>query len=367
MAGKKINILHYGISAHLGGIETYSYKLARYFEGDEYHLDFLYLGKKKPCFYEEISALGCGFIGITSRRENYFQYLKELDELFKKRKWDVVHLHLNSLNNISPVMAALKYRNKVIIHSRNGGDQLNFAKHIIHEINFWRLSRCTLKRLAVSDLAGQWMFGKDADFTVINNGVDLKKFYYTEAGRNKVRNEFDLGDKPVVVHTGSFKKQKNHDFLIDIFDQLVKLNPDYRLLLVGTGELMSETKNNVEKLGLKEKVVFLGQRNDIPDVLCAGDYFLFPSFYEGFPNALIEAEACGLSCLVADTITDNVVFDEICRKQSLDSSANIWANELNVMQPFDRREYAVRIVVEKSLDVESEIKSLSHIYVEVMR
>lgn len=362
MAEKKINILHYGISAHLGGIETYSYKLARYFEGEKYHLDFLYLGKKKPCYYDEMTSLGCGFIGITSRRENYFRYLKELDEVFKNGKWDIVHLHLNSLNNISPVLTALKYGHKVIVHSRNGGDQLNFAKRIIHEINFHRLSHCAVKRLAVSDLAGQWMFGKDKEFTVINNGVDLKKFFYTDIGREKVRNEFKLGGSPVVVHTGSFKKQKNHDFLIDVFNELVKINSEYRLMLVGTGELMPEIQEKVDRLGLKKNVLFLGQRNDISDILSAGDYFLFPSFYEGFPNALIEAETCGLSCLVADTITDNVVFEEICKKESLSASASIWANKLNSMRPYDKRENAKRIAVEKKLDVESEIKCLSYIY-----
>ena len=88
-----IKVLHFGISTHLGGIETYSYKLARNFDMSKYHFDFLYLGKNKPCFFQELSDLGCGFINISSRRDGYIKYIIDLDKIFKKGNWDIVHLH----------------------------------------------------------------------------------------------------------------------------------------------------------------------------------------------------------------------------------------------------------------------------------
>ncbi len=359
-----IKVLHYGISSNLGGIETYSYKLARNFDMNKYQFDFLYLGKKKPCFYEEMKALGCNFIGITSRRENYFKYLQELNKVFKEGKWDVVHLHLNSLDKIDTVIYALKYGHKVIVHSRNGGNSVGLLKGIAHKYNFNCLKKLQVTRVAVSDLAGEWMFGKDCDFKVINNGIDLKNVKYSVDARIRIREELNLkNDTPVIVHVGSFKTQKNHEFLIDIFNEICKKDKNYKLLLVGQGKLMTQIKEKVSRYGISSNVIFLGIRNDISDILSAGDYFLFPSFYEGFPNALIEAETSGLNCLVSDTITDNVIFSDNCIKLSLEETAEVWANKLlEIKISADRALYFER-AKENKMDVESEIETLEHLYI----
>lgn len=365
MTEKKIKILHYGISAHLGGIETYSYKLARNFNMDKYQFDFMYLGKTKPCFYDEMSKLGCNFIGITSRRENYLNYLKELDLIFKEKQWDIVHLHLNSLNNISPVMAALKYGNRIIVHSRNGGMPENMLNELIYKINFARLKRCKIKRIAVSDVAGKWMFGEGVKFDVINNGIDVKKSSYSPEARKRIREELGLNDFSVIIHVGSFKSQKNHNFLIDVFKHVHDRNSNYKLLLAGTGELMRKIQEKVSRYGLEEDVLFLGEVENISDILSAGDFFLFPSFYEGFPNALIEAETSGLSCLVSDSITDNVIFPG-CHRMSLNTYPSEWANRLLSMEINKNREEAVNTAVKLKLDVESEIKHLEEVYSSIL-
>lgn len=360
-----IKVLHYGISSHLGGIETYSYKLARNFDMEKYQFDFLYLGKKKPCFYDEMSKLGCRFIGITSRRENYINYLKELDTIFRDGKWDIVHLHLNAINNISPVIVALKYGNHVIVHSRNGGMPESLLNNIIFKINFNRLRKCKIKRLAVSDVAGEWMFGKNAEFDVINNGIDVKKCAYSVEARKKVREKYNLNDSRVIIHTGSFKSQKNHDFLIDVFKCVHDRDGSFKLLLAGTGELMEKIREKVCACGIEKDVLFLGQVDNISDILSAGDFFLFPSFYEGFPNALIEAETSGLSCLVSDTITKEVIFPG-CHRMSLATDPSDWANKLLSMELNENREDSVCTAVSLRLDVESEIKRLEEVYSSIL-
>lgn len=360
-----IKVLHYGISAHLGGIETYSYKLARNFDMEKYHFDFLYLGRTKPCFYDEMRELGCDFIGITSRRESYLNYLMELDSVFREKKWDIVHLHLNALNNISPVMAALKYGNRVIVHSRNGGMPESLLNTMIYRINFARLKKCKIKRIAVSDVAGEWMFGEDAEFDVINNGIDVKKCSYSPEARKRIREKFNLNDSHVIIHTGSFKSQKNHNFLIDVFKCVHDKNSNYKLLLAGTGELMKKIQEKVCRYGLEEDVIFLGQVENISEILSAGDFFLFPSLYEGFPNALIEAETSGLSCLVSDTITDNVIFPG-CHRMSLSADPSEWANRLLSIGLNENREECASTVVKLRLDVESEIKRLEEVYSSIL-
>lgn len=81
-------------------------------------------------------------------------------------------------------------------------------------------------------------------------------------------------------------------------------------MLIGKGELENDIKNCVDNLELNEKVLFLGIRKDIPELLMAMDLMLFPSLFEGMPNVLIEAQATGLPCIIADTITKEVLINE---------------------------------------------------------
>lgn len=360
-----LRVLHFGISSNLGGIETYSIKIAKNFNRNKYHFDFLYLGENKPCFYNELKNLGCGFFKVTSRRKSYTKYLKELDNLFRNEQFDIVHLHLNSLKNISPVLYALKYGHKVIVHSRNGGGSTKLLDKIVNKVNFYRLPKKRIKMLAVSDVAAEWMFGINADCIVINNGINTDEFKFNLPSRTRLRKELNIEDEQVIVHTGSFKSQKNHKFLIEVFNEIYKKNPNVKLLLVGEGPLKPMIENMVKKYNLNENVIFLGLRKDIPDILSAGDYFLFPSLYEGFPNSLIEAEVSGLRCVVSDTITSEVISPNLCKRVSLSESAKVWADLFFENTRIDREE-GYKFVIENRLDIPSEIEKLEEIYESIL-
>ena len=222
------------------------------------------------------------------------------------------------------------------------------------------LKRVATVKLAPSDLAAEFMFGKASDVTLLNNGVDLNYFTYLPEGRISIRNEFGLEDKLVVGHIGRFNIQKNHKYLLEVFKELSEQRDDAVLLLVGIGALESEIRALVSEMGLKEKVIFAGQRFDIPALLSAMDVFVFPSFHEGMPNTVIEAQATGLPCVIADTITREVELTGLVHYLSLDESPTVWSEKaLSVLS--SQRENTASVLAEKGYDIKNVADTLIEI------
>lgn len=356
-------ILHIGLDTHMGGIETYLLKIATYVDRSRYEFAFLMYDNEKPCFYDELTAMGWKFYNVTSRRKNFLKNRRDLKHLFKTERFDYIHCHLNSLSYIAPVTIALDCGCKVIVHSRNAGAISSLPSQILHKINYYRLPKDKIQCVAVSDLAGKWMFGKNADFVVLNNGLDTNKYEFSEEARHSIRQEFNLGNREVILHTGAFRPQKNHSFLIEIFNVYLSYNPNAVLMLVGDGNLKNDIEYRINELNIKDSVVLTGVRYDIPKLLSAADKFLFPSFYEGFPNALIEAEAAGLYCVCADTITRQVQVPEQCEYLSLEAPISEWVRVLSVAPVLDRKESAKKIE-NMGLGINAEMERLYRFYEE---
>ena len=155
--------------------------------------------------------------------------------------------------------------------------------------------------------------------------MDTTVFEYNQESRNKLRTELGIEDNFVVGHIGRFSQQKNHEFLIEIFREIKKLRRNATLLLIGKGELTDKIQKQVDEAELGDSVKFLGVRKDVPALLSAMDIFVFPSFFEGMPNTVIEAQTSGLPCLVADTITKEAEVTTLVRFKGLHDTADSWA------------------------------------------
>lgn len=357
----RIRILHVGLDTHLGGIETYLLKISSNIDRNRFEFSFLAYDDEKPCFFDELSALGYKFHFVRSRRKSWFGNAKDIRELFSKERFDIIHCHLNSLTYITPALEGLKAGSKVIIHSRNGGSAIGSSSRILGAINRFRMPWDKVKCVAVSDLAGQWMFGKHGDYTVLNNGLDTGKYRYSESSREAIRKEFAIpSDAEVVADVGAFRTQKNHSFLVDVFNQYHKTHPDSRLILVGEGELEDEIKNKVSELGIRDSVLFTGRRTDISAILSASDKYLFPSLYEGFPNALLEAEASGLLCVSSSTITEQACLGN-CIRVSLNAPIKDWVSALEHPVVSDRAG-CVEMVEKAGFGIGEEINRLENLY-----
>lgn len=165
------------------------------------------------------------------------------------------------------------------------------------------------------------------DTVVIRNGIDLNRFRNATCGRNEMRQALGIDQEAYLVgHIGRFAKEKNHAFLLKIFQSILAKKPNAHLLLIGSGELKEQISQTIAELGLKDRVTILSHRTDIPELLHAMDVLVFPSLYEGLSVTLVEAQASGLKCVISDTINPATIMSEKTIPVSLAASPEEWAD-----------------------------------------
>jgi|Deesub1362B_J571_1020462.scaffolds.fasta_scaffold00760_5 glycosyltransferase involved in cell wall biosynthesis len=154
-------------------------------------------------------------------------------------------------------------------------------------------AKVTTKIICVSEhdreLALRWKVAEPEKLVVIHNGVDPKPFLKADGAH--LRQELELKNLPILTFVGRLTPPKD---LLTLLKALKGLPPKGVLLLVGDGELKFQVERYVQKLRLGKQVRFLGQRNDIPQILAASDIFVLSSRWEGLPYTIIEAMMAGL-------------------------------------------------------------------------
>lgn len=219
-------------------------------------------------------------------------------------------------------------------------------------------------------MAGRWLFGDKAfqsgQVTLINNAIQAEKFSFSEKDRDSLRKELGWENKTVIGHVGRFDIPKNHDRMLDIFQQIVSEKKDVMLCLVGPKEgLYKEIKEKTVQKGLEDKVYFAGKQENIRRYLSAMDVFLFPSVFEGVPFALIEAQANGLACVMSEAVSEEaVVFPERVRRLSLDRDNIQWAATVMAMSSMNREEADLikKRLSDAHFNIETEAKRLKDLY-----
>ena len=238
-----------------------------------------------------------------------------------------------------------------IAHSHSDTSQLDRRAAPLRQLYLncmgrW-IRRNATKGLAVSREAATSLFGpqweKDGRFRIAYCGVDLAPFRnLPDAG--SVRSELGIPAGAFVVgHVGRFEPPKNHAFLVEIATELVRIDCNARFLWVGDGTLRRATEEKVARAGLTRNVSFTGARSDVPCLLAAMDAFVFPSLYEGLGLVLIEAQAVGLPCFVADVLTREAkVVEPLFTPLSLLESPSTWAERISLFVPRGRPSVAPR-------------------------
>ncbi|MFK2350937.1 glycosyltransferase [Bacteroides fragilis] len=204
---------------------------------------------------------------------------------------------------------------------------------------------------------------------IIHNAIFSKKFIYNATVRERVRVELKIeNDCLLLGHIGNFTKEKNHGFLIDILEELLNINDNVKLLLVGDGQLRSEIEEKVKLKRLQKYVCFLGRRTDISELLQAMDFLIFPSFFEGLPVTLIEAQASGLRCVVSDRITLETKITNNISYLNLNRDPSTWAEvvwKLFEDKTFIRKDTSKEIC-ESGYDIHLESEYLERIYLNLL-
>lgn len=319
-----------------GGLEAVVVNYYNQIDHDRVQFDFIVDSDSTLVPRQEIESQGARIFEVPPYQQVAANQ-KALLKLFQQEQWKIVHSHMNSLS-VFPLHAAYKAGVPVrIAHSHSTSGKGESAKNAIKAILKTQSKRYPTHRLACGQYAGEWLFGKGAQFDVLYNAIDLQKFSFDAQARAEVRADLGLADNQFVVgHLGRFVSQKNHVFLLQIFEKLLELRPQSTLVLAGDGELRPLAERWVTEHGLTERVMFLGQRDDAARLYQAFDVFVLPSLYEGLCVVGVEAQASGLPCLLSSAITQEADMTDTVQFLDIDNPA-LWARELAKLEPKQNR------------------------------
>lgn len=346
-----------------GGAETMVMNYYRALDKTKYQFDFLVHYAGKGDFEDEILSLGGHiFRTIPIRPWSYLAYIKDLDKFFRVHAGEfiAVHAHIQE-NSCFALRMAEKYGIKHRVSTSHAANPHMDYKFVFRKFAMWYGQKSITDRLACGQIAGVCLYGKDSNFTVMHNLIDVQRFVYNSEVRTQMRKEKGWGNRIVIGHVARFGYPKNHTFIVDVFAEFLKLRSDALLVFVGEGPDMAMIKKKVQQLGIEQSVCFEGLQQDVPAYLSSFDLLIHPSLYEGLPLSIIEAQAAGLRCLLSDTIdkatnvTGNVYF------LSLSETAESWAKQLNSLYPYQRSDTTTQIKAE-GYDVYTEIGTLLALY-----
>lgn len=352
-----IKVLHINSTIYINsGVMSIIMNYYKNMDKDKIQFDFLYF-KKMPqnsVTYEDTIKQNGGKVFECSNFKNLYLFNKKLDKILEENKYNIIHIHDAFILKLV-YKTIHKYKNiKIIIHSHAtewSDKKINALRNELLCFNNYKYANSLF---ACSNAAGKFMF-KNKDFYVLNNAIDITKFAYDDQKRKKIRNDLEIDDKIVIGHIGNFNKQKNHKFIIDVFEKTILENTNMVLILIGDGILRKNIEKLVQEKGLSKNVIFLGKKENVQDYYSAMDLFILPSLYEGLPMVGIEAQCSGLPILLSNTITKEVGLTNY-KFLDLNEEIDKWKNALLSAKliPKQERTNASNIVRGKNFDIKRE-------------
>lgn len=330
----------FGEPISYGGQESFIVNMYKnYFQNDNF------------CFFTPFHADNRELINLANNRGDIvYAYGKNFDSRLRKAyiflaakramkiQYDVIHIHSGSILTLLMVSSLAKKRGikKIIVHSHATGYD-SFSHKLIKSISDKLIENKASLFLACSYDAGIYKFPekilKSDKFQIIKNGIDLQSFLYDGDTRIKKRKELNIKEQKVLCHVGRFSEEKNHKFIIALFEEYLKLEKTALLLLVGgAGRTEKEIMTMVSERNLSDKVIILKNRKDINELLCVADVFVFPSRFEGLGISAIEAQANGLPTICAEQLPAELDASSVYIKMSLDEGPKKWAEKVYSVQ-----------------------------------
>lgn len=357
-----IRVLHVFAALDSGGVANFAMNTYRRIDREKIQYDFAITGGEKSLMDDEAEALGARMFYFDTNR-SAVDNLKDI--LRNEGPFEAVHSHVFFYSGLLLREAKRCGVPIRIAHAHNAhtGESSSFVRKA-YEASMRRLIRSNATvMMGCSEKACRYVFGEnclsDSCAMVMPDGIDCERFAFNEEIRKKVRTEYGLENKFTVGHVGHFNPAKNHEKILSVFARLAEKREDVALLLVGNGELESDVRSKAEELGLADKVVFAGAHKDVENMYQAMEVFLFPSRYEGFGMAMIEAQANGLACVASDVVPEDTNADGRAVYLPLDESDELWASAI---ENAPCRASKNADTVKKHFDIECTAKNLEEIY-----
>lgn len=369
---KKIRILMVIGNTRMGGAQAFLLNVLRNIDQERFQID-LAINFYAECngIEDECRALGCEiYILPYFKVYNYISYQRIWNQFLSTHHYDIVYAH--STNSASVFLKiAKKHGCKTIAHSHSAGyrgnklEQLTkkfFTRGVKDVADYW---------FACSDKAAERLYGNNyknyPHFYYIPNAIDAEKYRFESNTRKKIRDELGIGDDVLLCgHIGTFSVPKNHIFLINVFAEVLKKEPNARLVCCGTGALLPTVKQQAKELGVLDKIFFTGVVQNANEYLMAMDVFVFPSIFEGFPVSILEAQATGLPIVMSDIITKDVDLTDLIIRQNLSKTPTVWADMVvSAFAKHNMRDTYNSAIAESKYNIKETVKEFERLYTEL--
>lgn len=369
---KPVKILYVnGGILDMGGISSYMMNYYRHFDKSKIHIDFLTQGSGQNMFVDEINSYGGNVYQIPNKGANPIKNATMLYRIIKNGKYDIVHAHADA-GNAFILHIAKKAGVKIRISHSHNTDFLTKSK-IKRLLN--NFQKCLIKKNATelwgcSKQACEWLYSENADFTIINNAVDLSLFRFNNEIRSSVRKELNIADDCIALcQIGHLCHIKNQEFSIHVIEKIITayLQKNVKLFLIGDGDDKEKLLNILKTGPAKNNVIFLGLRKDVYNILQGMDVMLMPSLFEGFPVTLVEGQALGLYSVISENITPEVkIYKNLIKSLPIkDTTIDDWARAcLDI--PNINKEQAAEVISKAGFDIEKEALALQNRYIKLL-
>ena len=378
----QIRVLHFTIGGpEFTGIASFLNQYYRYMDKDRVHCDFVFARQNSMKLVADNAWFaGSKFIELSAcgrgNRVSLLKLKKGLSEVLSEGGYDVLHINTHRVGvTVCCVSVAKKLGIKTVISHSHNVRLVSGAKQRKRILADAAKSVCAVyirkhcdHLFACSNRAGEALFGKkgvrDGKFRVIKNAIDSEGYVFDAAEREKIRGaEGAMPDTLVLGQVGRLSLQKNQIFSLQMFAEFIKKKPNSELWLVGDGKDLGKLKDTAKELSISDKVRFLGQRNDVKQLMSGMDIFLFPSVYEGLGIVAIEAQAAGLPVYASDAVPQETKITDLISYQSLSDGAEAWADHIYRDHVNHERRNTREEIRKSGYDIVQASKDLEEFYV----
>lgn len=372
----KIQVLFFmdGIG-NAGGIQEMAIKWMENIDNSKFQIDILsYNTGKKDNYIERVKAFGGNVYIIETymKKGKALKSFKQTKEFFENHHYDILHAHSSS-----KAFFVMWYARKAgirtrILHSHCTKFVVTkTVPRLIANMLKGPTKLLTTAYFACSPEAGSFLFGKKAleqkKIRIVHNGINTSIFKPDNNIRDKVRKELGIEDKFVIGNVGRFRPQKNHVYLMEIFKVIYENDKDTVLICVGDGELEDSIKKKAKDLGIQDRILFLGFRKDVSDIMQAFDVLVMPSLFEGLPVTGIEAQAIGIPVMLATTISTEAAILPSSSYVSLEDNPTVWSEKILSYKGKNHESNPHKWIRERGYDIKVETQKLAAFYEQSVR
>lgn len=351
-----------------GGVAKLLYDYYKNMDHNKVHFDFVIGNYYDNGIYEDyFREQGCKIYKIAKKTEDKETYLNQIEKIIKNGNYDVIHSHYG-MYSFDVMQIAKKYDiKKRIAHSHLAYEPTSTVQKLKSVVRKYVAKENATDLFACGRDAGIYMWGKRAVETgkvhIMKNAVDTSIFAFSKDKRIEKRKELGVEDKFVIGIVGRLSEQKNYPFLWKVYKKVLEKRNDTALVVVGRGTEEKEIKSLAKKMGIYDKINFLGIRDDVPELLNAMDLFVLPSRYEGLPVVLVENQSNGLMSFASDKITDEMAVTDLVNFLPIEDTEEQWVEEIcNYKPSIENRESYRQQIIDNGYDIKSASLEMQNFY-----